>query len=165
MHDDILIHIRDWPGYVRYATHARSDSWRPPLLSYETVKLLDLMHDLTPGVYALYVALVAMYADAPLLMPGGGVKGPRKLTVKRAHRCVTGAGWARNLRWTPALERLEQAGLIAFSTVDGRSVDGRTRTRVGLGRGLGLGAVEDSDSNGHGSEFIDPAETIRRDEL
>lgn len=164
MNDEVLIHPKDWPEPLRYATHARQDSWRPPLVSLETSKLLNLAHDLTPGAFALYVALVAMYADAPLLWPGGlglGIKGDRKLPLRKAYGLATAAGWTRNVRWTPALKSLEQAGLIAFSTVDGRSVDGLYLDLVKGRTGRGLELVTDQDSKDSAPEFLDPAETIR----
>jgi hypothetical protein len=127
--DEILVHVnnRDWEDMLRYATHARGDSWMPPFVSIETAKLRDLAFDLSPLELAAYFAVVGEYASAPLLYPGEatrGHRGPRRLTLARAKQCVTNALATRNQHASSALDSAVQAGLLTLSTVDGRSVDG-----------------------------------------
>jgi hypothetical protein len=126
-----LIHPTGWPEYLRYATHPRGASWRPPFLSLPIGFIERLPDALTEKQAFKYLLFLCAYADAPLIDPEGDVKGPRAMDGRAANV-------ARTLR-----QRVTNADLKAWSEagLTWASTDG-TRTRGGLGLGLG----EDLDS-------------------
>jgi hypothetical protein len=138
--DDALIHVVDWSNYVRYANHARNDSWRPPLVSLEVGRMLDLSQDFTPTFFAVFTLIVLDYANAPLFEPGSGPQGPRRLPLRRLHASVTAAGWAKNVRLTSVIEACLDRRLLALSTIDGLPLE-----RPGADSKR---SEEDSDSKG-----------------
>jgi hypothetical protein len=124
--DEILVHVRNWSNMLRYATHARSSSWSPPLVSLETAELRELAWKLTPLAYATYLTIVGEYAAAPLLWPDEvtmGPKGQRRLPLLRLRQTLASSGLTPNRHAASALDSLNHEGLIDLSTVDGRSID------------------------------------------
>jgi hypothetical protein len=143
---EVLIHVSGWRDMLRYATHERNDSWNPPLFSLEAARGRELAWRLTPLEFAVYYALIAEYAGAPVMYPTGekakGSDGvPRRLPVRRAIQGLTTAGWNKSGGVPRAMDSLIQARLLSLSTVDGQSVDGPVvglvKGRVGPGHGHG----------------------------
>ncbi len=135
--DKTLIHPTDWDGYLRYATHPRGPDWRPPFLSIPVGFIERLPDSLTSKQALKYVLFLAAYTSAPLIDARGDARGPR--TIDGRPRSV-----ARRIgqRVTDAdLKAWSDAGLVWFSTVDGRSLNGRSTAQTGVGLG------EDLDSD------------------
>lgn len=160
--DEVLIHPAGWRDVMRYATHHRGDSWQPPIITLESALMRNLMWELTPGEYALFVAIVAEYAGSTLLAPGTGARGLRRLTLDRLTRSVSAAGWSRHVRVTSALERLEAKGLVALTTDAGEMLVRRPSDGVVLeeSRGEESGVEVEESRARNGQKFLDPAHTI-----
>jgi hypothetical protein len=124
--DEILVHVKNWNDMLRYATHARSSSWSPPLVSLETAELRELAWKLKPLAYATYLTIIGEYAAAPLLYPDEvtqGPKGLRRLPLARLRQTLASSGLTPNQHAAGSLDSLNREGLIDLSTVDGRSID------------------------------------------
>jgi hypothetical protein len=154
-HDaDILIHPTDWDGYLRYATHPRGEDWRPPFLSVPIAKMEKAADGLTPHRLGLFLLYVCAYARAPLIDPEAGPRSPRAFHEDSASM------YRRLGQKVTSLDREAwiKAGLAWTSTVDGRSINGRStaRTRVGLGLDSDSDSDWDSGRAGLGEESYGP---------
>jgi hypothetical protein len=132
--DEILVHVKGWGEMLRYATHSRGGSWNPPLVSLQTSQLRELAWELKPTEYAAYLVTIGEYAAAPLLNDGAEWgptmraqthRGARRLPLERLVKALQTSGMTQARHARAAIDSLNHAGLLDFSTVDGRSVDGR----------------------------------------
>lgn len=120
-----LIHPADWA--TRYLNYVREErvhrqNWRPGQINLSIADLEDRFDGLSEADVGAFIRIMFAYAEAPLINPAAGAKGPRRLTVERATRTLR----IRGAHATRTLERLQQRGLLDF--VPDQSRDEKTKT-------------------------------------
>ncbi len=127
MNPDDLVHVADWPRFVRYVREDRihAETWRPGYLNVDVSTTLDAAHDLTDAQLGSWLRLVLLYASSPLLDRSAGPQSARRVTFATASRHLRVRGEHVSRTW----EALNRAGLIEFSP--GVLPDRQQQTREG----------------------------------